>query len=197
MNTITIAAYAYMVDLLPRDSQSRLRSPSPRPDPNNPGIKALEDGLALPSFWTVPEIRDAFTLANAKWDQAKISFNLVTVASREEVVPADGDGMWRTLVNRLRPPSGIAVAFVFDLPSDEGGWGGGHHAVIGGAKAIGAITGYQGGILAHELGHILLGIEHDDSPSNLMVGRRHPRIVYADQLTPEQIETARVNAQKL
>jgi len=197
MDTITISAYAYMVDLLPQDSQSRRRATSARPDPNNPGIKALEDGLAMPSFWSVAEIKESFKQANAKWDQAKINFNLVSVASRQEVVPADGDGMWRTLVNRLRPPSGIAVAFVFDLPSDEGGWGGGHLAVIGGAKAIDAIAGYEGGILAHELGHILLGIDHDDSQGNLMVGRRHPRIVYADQLTPEQIATARANAQKL
>jgi hypothetical protein len=196
MDTIRIPAYAYMLDLLPQNNRGRLQSP-PRPDPNNSGIEALDDGLALPSFWSVPEINDAFTLANRVWDQAKIKFDVVSIAPRSEVVPADGNGMWAAFINRLRPPSGVAVAFVFDLPSDEGGWGGGHIAAVAGAKAIGALAGYQGRILAHELGHILLDFSHDDSPSNLMFGRRHPRVATADLLSHDQIDSARAHAQQL
>ena len=64
--------------------------------------------------------------------------------------------MWIQCVNRLTPPKGIGVAFVYDLPSDEGGWGGGRIAAVAGAKAGKALPGFLGSILAHELGHILL-----------------------------------------
>jgi hypothetical protein len=103
-----------------------------------------------------------------------------------------------SFVNHLSPRSGIGAAFVFDLPSNEGGWGGGRIVVVAGAKAIGALPGYQGRILAHELGHLLLNTPHHElSPSNLMFDRRHPRVVTADRLEQHQIAAARTRAQTL
>jgi hypothetical protein len=197
MNPIRIAILAYILDLFPQTI-----GPRPRQQPAASGsaqqLQALANGLALPAFWTESEINDAFALANRIWDQAKIEFTPVTISRRSEVVPADENGMWACFVNRLTPRSGVGVAFVFDLPSDEGGWGGGRIAAVAEAKAIGAIDGYQGRILAHELGHVLLNTPfHHSSPSNLMFGRRHPRVVTADLLEPEQITAARTRAQAM
>jgi hypothetical protein len=106
--------------------------------------------------------------------------------------------MWIALVNQLSPRSGVAAGFVQDLPANEGGWGGGRIAVVAGQKADGALEGYRGRILAHELGHILLGQDHEtNSPSNLMFDRRHPRVMSADQLEDWQITQARTRAQEL
>jgi hypothetical protein len=198
MDVIKISVQAYMLDLMP-EHIGRL---SERPKPQTPSsvlqLTALANGLALPSFWTEDEIKQAFEGANKVWDQAKIQFAPVTISSRTEAPPADEDGMWRHFVNRLSPHSGIAVAFVYDLPSDEGGWGGGKIAAISGAKATGAIEGFEGRILAHEMGHILLNTpEHRTTPSNLMYGSRHPRVVTADLLDGTQIDKARSIANAL
>ena len=195
MNPIRIAIQAYILGLMPQSVCGRHQ---PTGTSSGQQLQALANGLALPSFWSESEINDAFTLANHVWDQAKIEFTPVNISRRTEVVPADENGMWIAFVNRLSPRSGIAVAFVFDLPSNEGGWGGGRIAAVAGAKAIGALTGYQGRILAHELGHVLLNTPgHLSSPSNLMFGRRHPRVATADLLEPNQIATARARAQTL
>ena len=196
MNPIRITVQAYILDLLP---QNVGRQPQqPRTPSQGQQLQSLANGLALPSFWSPNEINDAFTLANHIWDQAKIEFTPVNISRRTEVVPADENGMWIHFVNRLSPRWGIAVAFVFDLPSNEGGWGGGRIAAVAGAKAIGALAGYQGRILAHELGHILLNTpNHESSPSNLMFGQRHPRVATADLLEPRQITAARTRAQTL
>ena len=194
MDPIPIAVQAYILDLLPQ-------SVGPGPSggaPSGNRLQALANGLALPSFWSTSEINEAFRLANRIWDQAKIVFGPISISRRTEVVPADERAMWIHFVNRLSPRSGIAVAFVFDLPSNEGGWGGGRIAAVAGAKAIGALEGYQGRILAHELGHILLNTPHHEaSASNLMFGQRHPRVATADLLEPRQVATARSRAQSL
>jgi hypothetical protein len=193
MDSIRIAVQAYILDLMPQNpggQTQQQRTPS-----QGQQLQSLANGLAVPSFWTANEINNAFTLANRIWDQAKIAFTPVTISQRTETVPADENGMWIHFVNRLSPRSGIAVAFVFDLPSNEGGWGGGRIAAVAGAKAMGALAGYTGSILAHELGHVLLDTpNHESSASNLMFGRRHPRVASADLLEPGQVTAARARA---
>ena len=160
-------------------------------------LDSLANGLALPSFWTSAEINDAFAVANRIWAQAAIEFAPVTVSQRAEVVPPDERQMWICFVNRLSPRSGIAVAFVHDLPSNEGGWGGGRIAAVAEAPG-GALAGFSGRILAHELGHVLFDSPfHSTSASNLMFGQRHPRVVTADLLEPHQVTRARTRAQSL
>ena len=78
--------------------------------------------------------------------------------------------MWIQFVNRLTPPKGIGVAFVYDLPSDEGGWGGGRIAAVAG---------------------------HESERSNLMFGERNSRVATADLLNTDQIPTARKRAETL
>lgn len=191
MATIRIAVQAWILDLFPA-------APSPSRRPSGQRLTALTNGLALPSFWSRQEITEAFQLANRIWAQAEIDFAPVVIAERTETVPDDEDGMWIHFVNSLSPQRGVAVGFVFDLPSNEGGWGGGRIALVAGAKSIGAVAGYQGRILAHELGHILLGHNHrEDDSSNLMFDRRHPRVVTADLLDSGQIRAARTLAQSL
>jgi hypothetical protein len=198
MDTIRIAVQAYMLDLYPQNRGRQSQQQPQQPPPSGQHLRSLANGLALPSFWSPTEINEAFALANRIWDQAKIEFTPVSISSRSESVPADENGMWIHFINRLSPRSGIAVAFVFDLPSNEGGWGGGRIAAVAGAKAIGALAGYQGRILAHELGHILLNTpNHETSSSNLMFGQRHPRVATADLLEPGQITDARTRAQML
>jgi hypothetical protein len=191
MSTIRIPVQAWILDLYPA-------SPLPSRPASGSRLQGLKNGLALPSFWSRQEITEAFAVANRIWSQANIEFTPVTIAERSETVPDDEQNMWIYFVNNLSARKGVAVGFVFDLPSNEGGWGGGRIAVIAGAKAIGAIEGYQGRILAHELGHILLGISHrDDDASNLMFGQRNPRVVTADLLDADQIRSARSAAQPL
>jgi len=194
MTPIRVAVQAYMLDMMPQNLGAQ---PQQQPTTARAGqqVQALANGLAVPSFWSANEINGAFAVANRIWDQAKIEFAPVRISQRTETVPADENGMWICFVNRLSPRSGIAVAFVFDLPSNEGGWGGGRIAAVAGAKAMGALPGFAGRLLAHELAHILLNTpSHESSSSNIMYGRRHPRVVTADQLEPHQITTARARA---
>jgi hypothetical protein len=159
-------------------------------------LQSLASGLALPSLWSAAEINGAFAVANRIWAQAAIEFAPVTVSERTVVVPADERGMWARFQNQLSPTSGISVSFVHDLPSNEGGWGGGRIAAV--ARATNALEGFHGRILAHELGHVLLNTPHHvTTTSNLMYGQRHPRVVTADLLDEGQIRRARARAQSL
>jgi len=200
MDTIKVSVQAYILSLFPQNVRGRSLSDTRQPATGSSGqqLEALANGLAVPSFWTADDINDAFAGANAVWAQAKIEFTPVAISKRGEAVPADEDGMWIDFVNRLRPAKGIAVGFVYDLPSDEGGWGGGRIAIVSGQKVEGSIAGFAGHILAHELGHVLFDTpEHEGASSNLMFGRRHPRVVTADLLEDWQIEKARRRAATL
>jgi hypothetical protein len=197
MDTIKIPVQAYILNLFPENVRGRSLSDTRQPATDGRGqqLQALANGLAVPSFWTADDITEAVAGANAVWAQAKIEFTPVAISKRSESVPADENGMWIAFVNRLRPRTGIAVGFVYDLPSDEGGWGGGRIAIVSGQKVEGSIAGFAGRILAHELGHVLFDTpEHEGASSNLMFGRRHPRVVTADLLEGWQIEKARRRA---
>lgn len=188
MSTIRIGVKAIIFDMYPGGRGNRPPGPL--------RLHSLANGLAMPSFWSPREITDAFTYANQVWSQADIEFRTPTIQRENGCVPADDDNLWIYFVNRFRGP-GVGVYFVYDLPSNEGGWGGGRIAVIAGAKSIGALAGYQGRILAHELGHVLLGDAHRDESSNLMFDRRNPRQAYADLLDEPQIAAARRRAPTL
>jgi hypothetical protein len=163
-------------------------------------LQPLALGLAVPSFWTRHQITQAFDAANSIWTrEADIEFAPVTISERTESVPADENGMWAHFVNHLAPQTrGIGVGFVYDLPSDEGGWGGGRIAVISGQKAGEGIAGFAGSLLAHELGHVLiddpLHSMANNDPSNLMYGSRNPRVANAGLLTKSQVKLARARA---
>jgi hypothetical protein len=197
MNTIKVAIEAYILALLPNDPWGRSKQKETAKT-SGQQLQALANGLAVPSFWSAAGINGTFAIANKIWSQAAIEFSPIQVSARTEVVPADENGMWIHFLNHLRPKAGIAVGFVYDLPSEEGGWGGGRIAVIAEKKAEGAIDGYLGSVLAHELGHVLLNTpDHVKSEHNLMFAERNRRKAYADQLEPEQIKDARERAQTL
>jgi hypothetical protein len=198
MARIRVGIEAYMLALFPQSL-----SPAPRPSRTPAGplqLQALALGLAVPSFWSRQQITQAFDEANRIWTrEADIEFAPVTISRRTESVPADERGMWIHFVNHLAPNGrGIGVGFVYDLPSDEGGWGGGRIAVISGKKASEGLPGFAGSLLAHELGHVLI----DDplhtlaanDPSNLMYGSRNPRIANAGLLNQQQVAAARTRA---
>ena len=199
MARIRVSVEAYILALYPRsfsDAQRASRSPA-----GSIELQALALGLAVPSFWTRHQITQAFDAANGIWTrEADIEFAPVTISERAEAVPADEHGMWIHFVNHLPPRTrGIGVGFVYDLPSDEGGWGGGRIAVISGQKAAEGLPAFAGNLLAHELGHVLiddpLHVYAQSDPSNLMHGRRNPRVANAGLLNPQQVQIARTRAQ--
>ncbi len=201
MSRIRIPVEAYILGLFPQSRDgNRRRTGTPR---RGQRLPALANGLAVPSFWSRAEINQAFATANRIWiREADIEFAPVNVSARVVTVPADERGMWYGFVNQLGPRSGgIGVGFVHDLPSHEGGWGGGRIAVVSGRKARSGLPDFAGSLLAHELGHVLIDdpnheLAHDDA-SNLMFGRRHPRVANAGLLTPDQISAAQRRARAL
>lgn len=201
MSRIRVPIKAYILSLFPQSASASRRSP--RPVPGGQQLQALVNGLALPSFWTQAEISQAFAEANRIWiREADIEFSPIDVSSRTEVVPADERGMWIHFINHLSPHTrGISVSFVYDLPSQEGGWGGGRIAVISGRKASSGLPGFAGNLLAHELGHVLIDDPNHryshNSPSNLMYGHRNPRVANAGLLNPQQVNMARRRAQSI
>ena len=120
MATISVPVSAYMLSLYPLSMSGSAAQPTA-----GASLRTLALGLAAPSFWSREEINSAFIEANRIWlREAEIQFSPVNIGERSEAVPADEDGMWSHLVNRLRPQGrGIGVGFVFDLPSIRGGMG--------------------------------------------------------------------------
>jgi hypothetical protein len=200
MNRIFISVEAYFLDLYPQSSGGTAAGGT---SSSAQTLRPLANGLALPSFWGRDEIDEAFAEANRIWIRgAEIEFSPIAVSQRSEAVPADERGMWIHFVNNLSPRTrGIAVGFVYDLPSDEGGWGGGRIAVIAGVKVWSGIAGFAGNLLAHELGHVLIDdpnhVTANNDPSNLMFGRRNPRVANAGLLNSTQVATARTRAMQL
>ena len=152
-------------------------------------LRALERGLALPSFRAPDE--PARTASG--------QFSPITVTSRSEAVPAIGSDLWAHFINHLSPRGrGVGVGFVYDLPDQEGGWGGGRVAVVAGLKVWSGVDGFAGNTLAHELGHVLINDPNHSSAagdaSNLMYGRRNPRVANAGLLNRAQVDEARRRA---
>jgi hypothetical protein len=198
-NRIRVSVKAYILTLYPQSGGSA-RSGGAVQGQN---LRALAIGLAVPSFWSRAEISQAFDEANRIWiREADIEFTPVEISERDEVVPADENGMWIHFVNHLSPGArAIGVGFVYDLPSNEGGWGGGHVAVLSGNKARSGLSGFAGNLLAHELGHVLTDdpnhILAGGDASNLMHGSRNPRVANAGILNQQQISIARTRALNL
>jgi hypothetical protein len=194
MDTIKVAVQAYILGLFPQNFDRPVRTQTITRSQGRQ-LDAIANGLAVPSFWSAKEIEDAFAIANKVWGRASIEFAPITITKRSVVVPADEDGMWIAFVNKLSPRSGVAAAFVHDLPSDEGGWGGGKIAIVSGKETDGALPGYAGSVLAHEIGHMLFDSpDHEGERSNLMFGSRNPKVATADLLEGWQIEKARRRA---
>lgn len=197
MDIIKIAVQAYVLGLFPQNFDRPAR---PQTIIRSQGreLESIANGLAVPSFWSESEIQDAFAIAGKVWARASIEFSPITISKRKVVVPADEDAMWIAFVNQLSPRKGIAVGFVHDLPSDEGGWGGGKIAIVSGKETDGALAGYAGSVLAHEIGHMLFDSpNHEGERSNLMFGSRNPKVATADLLEDWQIEKARRRAAAL
>lgn len=201
MSRIRVPIQAYILGLFPQaEDGGRRRTGSPR---QGRRLRALANGLAVPSFWSRTEVNQAFAEANRIWiREADIEFSPVTVSARVVSVPADERGMWIGFVNQLGPRGGgIGVGFVHDLPSQEGGWGGGRIAVVSGVKARSGLAGFAGSLLAHELGHVLIDDPNHEmargDAGNLMFGRRNPRVANAGLLRPEQVAEAQRRARTL
>jgi hypothetical protein len=196
MSTITVPVHAYILTLYPGSAQPR-RAPTRS---SGQQLVSLAQGLAVPSFWSRSEINGAFAEANRIWGrEADIQFSPVDIRERDAAVPADETGMWAYFVNHLTPRSrGIGAAFVHDLPSNEGGWGGGRIVAVSGLKARSGLSGFPGNLLAHELGHVLTNSPHHSSEAgNLMTHSRNPRVANAGLLTPAQVRAARQRASTL
>lgn len=198
MATIRVPVEAYLLTLYP---QSIAQSPTlKKTAAGQHQLESLARGLAVPSFWSRHQVTQAFDDANRIWKrEADIEFSPVTISERDEAVPAGERGMWIHFLNNLAPRGrGIGAGFVYDLPSDEGGWGGGRIAVVSGRKVSEGLPGFAGSLLAHELGHVLINDPlhalAGDDPSNLMHGNRNPRVANAGVLNERQIESARLLA---
>lgn len=198
MTRIRVPVEAYVLSLFPQtENKVQGRGRIPR---RGQSLQALVNGLAIPSFWTSAEISEAFSGANNIWKrEADIEFTPVNIIPRSESVPADENRMWPYFLNNMAPRSrGVSVSFVYDLPSHDGGWGGGRIAVVSGLKARSGIAGFAGSLLAHELGHVLLSSpNHSAEVSNLMYGSRNPRMANAGLLNPAQVVAARSRAQRI
>ncbi len=149
MDRIHVPVKAYILTLLPQSVGGN--AAASRGSRRGQRIRALANGLAVPSFWSRGEIIQAFDEANRIWiREADIDFSPVDISERAELVPADEQAMWIYFLNHLSPQGrAIGVGFVYDLPSQEGGWGGGHIAVISGRKARAGLPGFAGNLLAH------------------------------------------------
>ncbi|WP_425615150.1 matrixin family metalloprotease [Anatilimnocola sp. NA78] len=192
--TLKVAVQAWILDLYPSSGEKKAEAR------DNPKLRPLTNGLAIPSFWSKEQIDKTFQGANKIWAQAKIEFGPVTIGDREMWVPDDDTGMWIEFVNKISPNTGtpgVGVGFVYDLAGKIGGVGGGKAAVIALKKGDEAVASYFPSILAHELGHCLLGHEHNDDASNLMFEVRHPKRNNPDKLTADQITAARARASSL
>jgi hypothetical protein len=196
---IRIPVKAYILALFPQFVSVSPGSASTHGE----NLRPLANGLAVPSFWSRAEVTQAFADANRIWiREAEIEFTPVEISERSEVVPADENGMWIHFVNNLSPRTpGIGVGFVYDLPSQEGGWGGGRIAAISGKKAESGLPGFAGNLLAHELGHVLMDDPNHslalNVTSNLMYGARNPRVANAGLLNEQQINIARNRALRI
>lgn len=199
MATIRVPVEAYILTLYP---QSIAQSPTlTQTAAGQHHLEALARGLAVPSFWSRHQVTQAFDEANRIWKrEADIEFSPVTISERDEAVPSGERGMWIHFLNNLAPRGrrGIGAGFVYDLPSEEGGWGGGRIAVVSGRKVSEGLPGFAGTLLAHELGHVLIddplhALAGDDR-TNLMYGIRNPRVANAGLLNDRQIESARIRA---
>lgn len=160
-------------------------------------ISIRSNKLAMPSFWTQAMINEAFADANRIWAQAKIEFGPIDIVNRDIYVREAESDMWADYVNELSPKRGIGAGFVFDFPGHEGGWGGGRIAIVGKKMAAGARDGFLGGILAHELGHVLIDHTHRSERHNLMFASRSPMVVTRDVLDEDQIKRAVLTAGRL
>ncbi|MEE9491904.1 MAG: hypothetical protein V3W04_00800 [Gammaproteobacteria bacterium] len=195
MSTIRVPAKAYILSLLPQSAD--VGPGHSRFQPRGRRLQALANGLAVPSFWTPNEINRAFSDANDIWKrEADIEFTPILISIRSEQVPADEGRMWPYFLNHLSPRTrGVSVSFVYDLPSHEGGWGGGRIAVVSGQRIGSGLAGFAGSLLAHELGHVMLNSpNHSNDVSNLMYGNRNPRMANAGLLNSTQVRSARSRA---
>lgn len=201
MSRIRVPITAYILGLFPQSMNKR--GGNATPPSQGLRLQTLEAGLAIPSFWNRTEITQAFDEANRLWlREAEIEFSPIEITERTEVVPADEQGMWIHFINHLTPTTrGIGVGFVYDLPAQEGGWGGGRIAVVAGKTIRSGLPGFAGNLLAHELGHVLIDdpghVYAGQDPSNLMSGIRNPRVANAGLLNQQQVNIARRRAQGL
>jgi hypothetical protein len=198
MERIVVPVTAHTLDLYPASASGTGRGGGAAA--HEVSLRSLEIGLALPSFWAPDEITEAFAEANRIWiREAGIEFSPITVTPRSEAVPANSSAMWAYFINHLSPRGrGVGVGFVYDLPEQEGGWGGGRVVVLAGVKLWSGIAGFAGNTLAHELGHVLINDPNHNTAagdaSNLMYDRRNPRVANAGLLNPRQVTEARRRA---
>lgn len=177
MTSIKVPIIAYILDVYPASISS--------------------NRLAMPSFWTKQMINEAFAEANRIWAQAKIQFGPIEFQERDIHVRDTDREMWWDFTNELSPKRGIGAGFVYDFPGPEGGIGGGKIALVGQRKGVGARDGFLGGLLAHELGHVLIDHTHRAERHNLMYESRSATAVTRDVLEKEQITTALATAARL
>ena len=142
-------------------------------------------------------INEALADANRIWAQAKIEFGPIDITERDIYVRDSDREMWWDFTNELSPKRGIGAGFVYDFPGPEGGMGGGKIALVGQRKGAGARDGFLGGLLAHELGHVLIDHTHRAERHNLMFESRSPSAVTRDILEQEQIARAVATATRL
>ena len=86
-----------------------------------------------------------------------------------ETVAAGDQGICIHLVNHLSPgTSGISGRFVYDLASNQGGWGGGRITLLSGHARRG-LSKFIGSRRARELGQVrFYSTNHSSSPSKLI-----------------------------
>ena len=193
MKKINIPLKAHVLTLYPQPATKK------QEQSENPQLEVLANGLAQPSFWSHKEINQAVAEASRIWlREAKIEFSLAEIATSAITVPSDDHGMWVGFLNKLSTRGdGIAIAFVHELPANDGGWGGGRIAIVSGKVARSGLVGFAGRILAHELGHILINSEHHSSSTNLMYASKHYRRVNPGLLEQTQIKKARTTATQI
>ena len=194
MSKIKVPVAVYMVELKLKEAAE----PAVKKANGALVLQSLLTAKTLPSSWKAKGIKVAFEDANAIWAKAQIEFEPGEIQKRSLAVPADDDGMWKAFVNMVYVKKGIAASFVFDLPAHEAGWGGGRTAVVSGEKVRKGNDFFPGRVLAHELGHCLLGSGHEeDKRKNLMYHYMNPQKRSSNELTPDQIAKGRKRAEAL
>lgn len=146
----------------------------------------------IDSGWDARSLNVAITGANQIWAQAQIQFSLTPATIRRFRPPEDArrvtENAYQYLINQMPGrPGRITLLLVREFAR----WDLGGQASRGTCILPSTLTvRNRGRVFAHEFGH-LLGLAHVETPGRQMQNLMRPGLVAGNQLSEEQIRTAR------
>jgi hypothetical protein len=189
MSTVSIPVDAHLITLLVRSSRIATRriEAGRTTQTRRERVQTVEE---VSPGWTRRDLQQAMSGANQIWSQAQIAFTLRCV--RPERVAAPGNRAvvnpngFQFLISQFPARSGISLLLVYRFSGNEVGV----QASRGVAILPFLSRNMRARILAHEFGH-LLGVDHMEATRTHLENLMRPGLVAGNQLTQDQINTAR------